>query len=537
MITAFLPIFSVNLLWYAGMSLTLLCLGNIASIIYSFSARFISLSSTTAEGFNGKDARITSNGTTSSPKTPLRPPRTIARDSSASLPKVRTPRSPAHQSSLHPVQGNVPSTTTTMHRSPLSIHASPATPRSPGFGQVYGASTERSAKTLGIGDAETLGKSPIERRAALNCASILSTPLPDTGSPRVNKIVENSLPHWTDSLRDTIQGRTQGITSPPASGKVMAKPENPPKPAEAPQVPKRRIVSPERSLVELGLRGEIELVTDNLRKWLCHKIFKPLAADITLVTEEFHKAGIEHLAPQFPATFSLFSSSTSRLSANGLAGNTSSTMIMVTGSAATSSLVSASRPQTLMELSQKYYQDPIVQKRIRIERYLSFSALYSHRSSIVRRVVEMAEEDLVSSFKHSAPSLGLESSLALPQQIQDDISIILNLFCTFMDENLPSDVSHASQPFSTLHFVTADGHESQRPDAIQIHQSNVSVPHFELIAGDCVYETAQGSHNSLYHAIIFMVEYAHRFRNGYLGLGNLGTASIDLISILDTFPY
>lgn len=377
--------------------------------------------------------------------------------------------------------------------------------------------------------------SPLRRRADPSCASMLSTPLPDTGSPRVNRIAEEYLPRWTDSLREVILESGQAKTAVPVTpGKATIKPEAPsPKPKEPPRVMERRIVDPERTLVELGLRGDIELVTDNLRKWLCRKIFKPLAADIALVTEEFAKAGIEYLAPQFPATFSLFSSNTSRLGGNG--GNNA--MIMVTGSTTTGHLASASRPQTLMELSQKYHQDPIVQKRIRIERYLSFSTLYSHRSSIVRRVGEMAEEDLVSSFKHSVPSLGPESSLALPQQLQDDLSIVLNLFCTFMDEHLPSDVSHSSQPFSTLHFVTADGSVSQRPDAIQIHQSSASLPQFELVAGDCVYETVQGSHNSLYHTIIFMVEYTHRFRNGYLGLGNLGTSSIDLTSILDGFPY
>lgn len=520
------------------MGLALLCLCNITSTIYSFLARFIFLSSAKAEELGGGGASIPTNGAASSPKTPLRPPRTIARDSPVSPLRARTPRSSAHQSPLHSAQGIVSSTIATMHRSPLAMHSSPIAPRSPGFDYVYGTPTGRAVKIHGTSEAETVRKSPLERRADPSCASILSKPLPDTGSPRVNKIVEDSLPHWTNSLRDAIMESVQDMKNPPASGKVMTKSEVPcPKPAEAPLVLKRRIVSPERSLVELGLRGEIEIVTENLRKWLCRKIFKPLATDINLVTAEFYKAGIDYLAPQFPATFSLFSSGASRLGVNGLGGNTNSSMIMVTGPAATNSLVSASRPQTLMELSQKYYQDPIVQKRIRIERYLSFSALYSHRSSIVRRVVEMADEDLVSSFKHSAPSLGLESSLALPQQLQDDISIILNLFCTFMDEILPSDVSHSSQPFSTLHFVTADGHVSQRPDAIQIHQSSVSVPQFELIAGDCIYETAQGNHNSLYHSIIFMVEYVHRFRNGYLGLGNLGTAFIDLISILDTFPY
>ena len=74
---------------------------------------------------------------------------------------------------------------------------------------------------------------------------------------------------------------------------------------------------------------------------------------------------------------------------------------------------------------------------------------------------------------------------------------------------------------------------SERSDAIQIQQllrdpSN----YYRLIGGKNIYEVYAGSHN-IFHVIVLLVEYVHRHHEGFLGIGNLASPKIDLVSILN----
>ncbi|PJF17402.1 hypothetical protein PSACC_02786 [Paramicrosporidium saccamoebae] len=499
------PLITEDIVRYISCGMCLLCLGNLVITLWVIISR----------NFQSDPSPGTQSVGNPNMESPLRPPRTLIKDRMLSSAAGQTPCS-------------LVTATPSRHSSPFTgtpkseLKIPPVT--SPTFSSIYG--TPRSEKVAGSPLVRS-HKSPYATppRISTDYASVISSPLPDTGSPRINRVATERLSSWTEQLRQTLSTRidqsplSKQHTTHITSSEAQTNPTS--ASSKSPATISRKLIPADAALIELGLSCKIEEIAENLRRWFSIKILQPLKQDIDDTTRAFNEAGLEHLAPQNPASFSMFSR-------NSQSGNvTSGSYILST----TSNFATAAKPQTLLELGQKNPQDPMVQKRLRLERYLSFASLTSHRSAVLRRINELAEDGLTSAFRWTLSILQQHTSA--PSMENDDSLILMHLFCTFMDENLPSERYYDSQPFSARHFVALEDNPSMRPGAIQIRQIQRQPPHFRFIAGEKEYEIQQGVH-SMFHAIVYMVEYVHRHSNGFLGVGNLASPAFDLIDILNS---
>lgn len=267
----------------------------------------------------------------------------------------------------------------------------------------------------------------------------------------------------------------------------------------------RVVLNPDETLKELGLDFCMDQLTENVRIWFSKMILKPLFNDINEVTAAFSKYGFDHLNPYHPASFGIPMTNSS-LNGQSILKN----MITITP-------VSGSQPQSLVDLAQTHKDDSFVQKRLRIERYLSFASLAARRAHVISRIRALAKDNYMAAF---SPLDGLDS----------DTDILLYLFCTFMDENLPSSDFFDNSPFSSKYFKPIGETPSSKSDAIQI--VHVAFQTFHLVAGKYVFTSYCGP-NNLFHAIIFMTEFVHCHRGGFLGIGNLSSRAINLTRIFE----
>lgn len=344
---------------------------------------------------------------------------------------------------------------------------------------------------------------PVESAAVYTPFKILASPfarnLPST--PVAADDLSRRLPGWTEKLIDTLNVSSGSSEQKPGVEPTVTPAATVESPAlMAPKVLVRRTLSPDESVAELALGLHLDELTENLRYWFSAKIIRPLAEDIRATMESFGKAGLEHLGPLHPATFS-----------GAAAFPIVRSVISVTPAAAPG-------PQNLMELAQRSPNDLMVQKRLRLEKYLAFANLSTRRSHVVARILALAEGKLLAAF---SPAAGLDS----------DTEILLSLFCTFMDEHMPSADYYDAQSFSGRHLLRMGEKPSGRPDAVQLAQ--VEPQSFQLIAGDLVLTTNPGP-SSLLHALIYLVEYVSARREGFLGIGNLSSAALQLTSIYRT---
>lgn len=532
-------VLSAQSLFLVASFLAVLATGNVLSVLWLIYRRATTASEGQPHGATIPSARD-ERARPAPTESPLPPPRNFARDGRLLLqtPQRSSPMpiSPARRRGTEAMITQTPRTlppTTAVLRTPEALagpeRSSPYTPArrwaaatspvSPTFAAVYD-SPRREETTAGDGneakgvpEPDGMGGSRAHRVVAPLC-----NPLPDTGSPIVNRVATERLPEWTEALRLKLASGRSPV--PPAKAEQSPAPRAPDsQKVSAPPSLERRIVSADQTLTDFGLVRTIDTLMDNLRRWILRKIIIPLNRDILEISTAFANSGLGHLSPESPATFSLFSRPSS--SGNG-------TIMLAAGNFA-----AAAKPQTLLELSQKYPQDPVVQTRLRLERYLSFASLSSQRAAVIRRLAEIVEDGLISlACKYPLGGKGPAGAEGTMEHAEDDSQMLVHLFCSFMDEHLPSESFYDPQPFSSCHFVAVDEKPSSSPNAVQIQQVSRHPSHFRLIAGQNIYDVYPGP-SSIYHVIVLLVEYLHREQHGFLGVGNLGSPAVELLSILD----
>lgn len=62
--------------------------------------------------------------------------------------------------------------------------------------------------------------------------------------------------------------------------------------------------------------------------------------------------------------------------------------------------------QTLSDLERSRPNDPIVQARMKIEKYLSIALISTHRAALIKKIAALAEGSFISSYHPSSPESG-----------------------------------------------------------------------------------------------------------------------------------
>lgn len=126
-----------------------------------------------------------------------------------------------------------------------------------------------------------------------------------------------------------------------------------------------------------------------------------------------------------------------------------------------------------------------MQARIHLEKYIGFNTLTSggssSRSHILKRIETLSKEKLLDSFKWDGIKF-------------DDSSLLMHLFCTFMDDQLSDEEYYQGQPFSKRYFITIDDKPTFRvKGSVFIQQTQLQPSHYQLIGNGCIYQSFEVS--------------------------------------------
>lgn len=124
----------------------------------------------------------------------MRPPRSLFRQRDILSSSPHTPNS---LQSATPGRKSIiaSSSYTTPFKTPVSV----ASASSPAFASLYG--TPQSNRPV---NPKTFIESASRKAVGTEYRSALSSPLPDTGSPRINRVAADQLPSWTEQLRQVL---------------------------------------------------------------------------------------------------------------------------------------------------------------------------------------------------------------------------------------------------------------------------------------------------------------------------------------------
>ncbi|KAH9508145.1 hypothetical protein Btru_054848 [Bulinus truncatus] len=120
------------------------------------------------------------------------------------------------------------------------------------------------------------------------------------------------------------------------------------------------------------------------------------------------------------------------------------------------------------------------------------------------------------------------------EHLPTDAALVMHLFCCYLDSRLPAQPRYPDgKSFTSQHFVkTPDKPSIDRKDNLQIYQSCINPPHFQVVIGSQIYNLSKGR-NNMFQAILLFLYHIKVKEGGMLGRVNLGMSGLNMLWIFD----
>ncbi|NWX39456.1 TM209 protein, partial [Steatornis caripensis] len=156
---------------------------------------------------------------------------------------------------------------------------------------------------------------------------------------------------------------------------------------------------------------------------------------------------------------------------------------------------------------------PLIPTLNAIMQYLD---LTPNQEYLVERIKELSQGGCMSSFRwnRGGDFKGRKWDTDLPT----DSSIIMHVFCTYLDSRLPPHPKYPDgKTFTSQHFIqTPDKPDTSNENVFCIYQSSVNPPHYELIYQRHVYNLPKGR-NNMFHTLLMFLYIIKTKESGMLG--------------------
>jgi len=236
---------------------------------------------------------------------------------------------------------------------------------------------------------------------------------------------------------------------------------------------------------KLGLnKKDIDVWTENIRKWLAQTVVEPLVQEISNINNRLTQMGSPELH---------------------------------IGTISHSSL------QNLA--TTKYQHLPSLPSII------PYLTVTTNQEYLVSRLKELSTGGCLRLYRWD--SGGAYKGKAWNSDLPADAQIISHLFCAYMDTHLPSNPRYPEgKSFTGLHFLKTPSKPSDKKSPLCMYQSRTQKPHFKVLVEDVIWELPNGR-NNLFHAIVVFLNYAKKNYHGMLERVNLGASGINILWVLD----
>ncbi|NXO03671.1 TM209 protein, partial [Rhinopomastus cyanomelas] len=156
--------------------------------------------------------------------------------------------------------------------------------------------------------------------------------------------------------------------------------------------------------------------------------------------------------------------------------------------------------------------------------------LTPNQEYLVERIRELAQGGCMSSFRwnRGGDFKGRRWDTDLPT----DCSIIMHVFCTYLDSRLPAHPKYPDgKTFTSQHFVQSpDKPDAANENVFCIYQSSINPPHYELIYQNHIYNLPKGR-NNMFHTLLMFLYIIKTKESGMLGRVNLGLSGVNVLWI------
>ncbi|XP_005094161.1 transmembrane protein 209 [Aplysia californica] len=159
--------------------------------------------------------------------------------------------------------------------------------------------------------------------------------------------------------------------------------------------------------------------------------------------------------------------------------------------------------------------------------YLEFTA---NQEYLYKRLRDLSTGSMSAYTWSKGGSYGKPWSEHLPT----DAALVMHMFCCYLDARLPVQPKHSDgKPFTSQHFIkTPDKPNADKKETLQIYQSSINPPHFQVVIGSETHNLCKGR-NNMFQAILLLLYHIRVKESGMLGRINLGMSGLNMLWIFD----
>ncbi|KAM6095563.1 transmembrane protein 209-like isoform 1-T4 [Chlamydotis macqueenii] len=170
---------------------------------------------------------------------------------------------------------------------------------------------------------------------------------------------------------------------------------------------------------------------------------------------------------------------------------------------------------------------PLIPTLNTIVQYLD---LTPNQEYLVERIKELSQGGCMSSFWWNRG--GDFKSRKWDTDLPTDSSIIMHVFCTYLDSRLPPHPKYPDgKTFTSQHFIqTPHQPDISNENLFCIYQSSINPPHYQLIYQGHVYNLPEGR-NNMFHTLLMFLCIIKTKESGMLGRVNLGLSGVNVLWI------
>ena len=191
------------------------------------------------------------------------------------------------------------------------------------------------------------------------------------------------------------------------------------------------------------------------------------------------------------------------------------------------------KPAELSEADKAARAESRLRRQIqKIKTYLNVLGS-SSEDYVIHRLRQLVSGSVLAAFSWS--SGGEWKGRPWTPELPTDSQIVMHMFVTFMDQNMPAFDETSQTPFTSRHFVPVSGEtDTTKSSDVKIVQCSVHPPHFRVVTKVGTWEVLHGR-NNLFHNLILFAYYVKMHKNGFLHQVDLSGDAIGLLKVIDMY--
>ncbi|XP_062507845.1 transmembrane protein 209-like [Corticium candelabrum] len=159
--------------------------------------------------------------------------------------------------------------------------------------------------------------------------------------------------------------------------------------------------------------------------------------------------------------------------------------------------------------------------------------VFTNQEYLVQRIRDLSRGDSLNCYRWN--SGGRWNGRGWDNELPNDTQILLHLVCTYLDARLPPNPRQPDRKAFSTHYVirAPSKHDPKKKEReICLYQTRTNPPHMKVVIRNAIVDVPKGR-NNFFHSLIAFLHHLKVEEKGMLGRTNLSLSGLNILTILE----